>query len=452
MSPGNEHEEVVRRLVRLALEAGATGVEATAAGGDEFEVEVRLGAVEKLQEAGSMSAGVRVLRGRQAGSATTSDLSGAGLAAVVSRALSVAGLSMEDEDAGLPEESELGAHGEELGLYHASMEAMRPAERIEWARRAERAALEYDPRITLSDGASFRATTGWRAFANSLGFLSSFRATSCAVTASPVAMDGTRREREFWSSASRSVEGLETPESVGREAAARLLRRFGARKLETAKMPVVFEPRAARTLVGHIFSAASGEAVWRNASIFAGELGRQVASPLVTVYDDPLVPGRFGSLPFDAEGVRPRRKTVIREGRLETYLLHTYTAKKLGTRTTGNAARGTAGNCSAGHGCLFLAPGPLAAAAIRKSLRRAFWVTELLGSGVNIVNGDYSRGAAGVLVENGEWAGAVAEVTIAANLGGMLKSIEAVGSDLEFRSAVASPTILIGEMTVSGRS
>jgi PmbA protein len=451
VNPRDEREAAVARLVRLALDSGATAAEATAAGGEEFEVEVRLGAVEKLQEAGSSSASIRVLRGLQAGSAATSDLSDSGLAALVRRALSVAELSMQDPHAGLPDPAELGAHPGGLALFHPSVEAMPPAERIAWARRAEQAAHGFDPRITLSDGATFRATSGWRAFANSLGFLSSYRATSCAVSVSPVAMDGPRRERDFWSSASRSIQGLESPESVGREAAARLLRRLGARKLATEKMPVVFEPRAARTLIGHIFSAASGEAVWRNASFLAGKLGQPVASPPVTVYDDPLTPGRFGSLPFDAEGVRPRRKTLLKQGRLESYLLHTYTARKLGSRTTANAVRGTSGNCSTGHGALFLAPGSLSPSAIRKSLKRAFWVTELLGSGVNIVNGDYSRGAAGLLVENGEWCGAVSEVTIAANLAGMLSSIEAVGSDLEFRSAVASPTILIGEMTVSGR-
>ncbi len=451
MIPRDEREHLVSRLVRLALDRGATAVEATAAGGDEFEVEVRLGQVEKLKEAGSSSAGVRVLRGRQAGSAFSSDLSDAGLAAMVAQAMAIAALSTVDEDAGLPDPAELGAYEGDLLLWNDDVEAMPAAERIEWARRAEQAALSFDPRITLSDGASFRATTGWRAFANSLGFVSSYRGTSCSLSAVPVALDGQRRQRDYWSSSARSVAALESPEFVGAQAASRLLRRLGARKLATERMPVVFEPRVARTLAGHVFSAVAGEAVWRNASILAGKAGQQVASTALTVIDDPLSPGRFGSFPFDAEGVRPRRKTVIAGGRLETYLLHTYTAKKLGNSTTASAARGVSGNCSTGHGCLFIQAGKDSPESIRKSLNRALWVTELLGSGVNIVNGDYSRGAAGLLIENGEWAGAAGEVTIAANLAGMLASVEAVGSDLEFRSAVAAPTILIGEMTVSGR-
>lgn len=452
MSPRNEHEEAAARIVRFALEHGADGVEATAAGGSEFEAEVRLGEVEKVVEAGSSSAGVRIFRGRRAGSSTTSDLSESGLHDLVRRALEAVPLAMEDPDAGLPEESELGVHPEDLGLFHDGVEALPVEDRISLARRAERAALDHDPRINLSDGATFRATSGWRAFANSLGFLASYRATSCSLSVVPVVLDNGRRERAYWSSASRSLAGLEPPEEIGLQAAERVLRRIGARKIETARMPVVFEARVARTLAGHIFSCASGDAVWRNSSLFAGKAGSRVASANLTVVDDPLTPGRFGSLPFDAEGARPRCKAVVREGVLETYLLHTYSAKKLRRSTTANAARGVSGACSTGHGAFYVSPGRLSPDEIRKSLKRAFWVTELLGSGVNIVNGDYSRGAAGLLVEQGEWAGAVSEVTIAANLSEMLMAIEEVGNDLTFHSSVASPTILIGEMTVSGRS
>jgi PmbA protein len=258
-------------------------------------------------------------------------------------------------------------------------------------------------------------------------------------------------ERDYWTTVARSAARLDKPAEVGRIAAQRALRRLHARKVETQKVPVVFEPRVARSLLGHIFEAVSGETVYRRASFLADKLGQAVAANTVTLIDDATLPGLFGSSPFDDEGVPPRRTVVIDKGLLTSYLLNTYTARKLGLKTTGNASRGITGNATVGHGNFYLEPGEVPPEALLKSVRRGLYVTELMGFGVNIVTGDYSRGAVGLWIENGELAYPVSEVTIAGNLASMLANIEAVASDLEFRGSTASPTLLVREMTVSGR-
>ncbi len=450
MTPSNAHEEIAAQLIALARERGASGAEATVSAGDEFEAQVRLGEVETLKEAGSRAAGIRLLFGRKVGSAYSSDLSIDGLRRMVNSATELAEISTEDPDAGLPDPGDLGSLAGDLELYSESVEKMEAEEKIAMARAAERAALDFDPRIDNSEGGSFGSYTGWRAFANSHGFLGSYRSSSCSLSVVPVVSEDGKRERDYWYSSARRTDKLECAEYVGRTAAERVLRRLGARKAPTQKVPVVFEPRVARSLIGHLFSAATGEAVYRKASYLADKLGEQIAAPRVTIIDDGTLPGLFGTSPFDDEGVPSRRTVVVEDGVLASYLLNSYTARKLGLKTTGNASRGVTGNASTGHGNLYLQPGDSTPGQIVSSVKNGLYVTELLGSGVNIVNGDYSRGAAGVWIENGEPAWPVHEITISGNLRRMFEQIEAVGNDLEFRGSAACPTLLIGEMTVSG--
>lgn len=258
-------------------------------------------------------------------------------------------------------------------------------------------------------------------------------------------------ERDYWFSSARSFAGLEKPEDVGRIAAHRAVRRLGARKVETQKVPVVFEPRTARTLLDNIFDAVHGGAVYRNESFLAGKLSERVASEKLTVVDDGTIPGLFGTSPFDDEGVRTRRTVVIERGVLRSYLLNSYTARKLALRTTGNASRGLAGNAGVGNGNLYIEKGSTPPEQLIVGIRDGFYVTELMGFGVNIVTGDYSRGAAGLWIRNGELAFPVSEVTIAGSLPQMLMNLESIGSDLEFRGSMAAPTIVISEMTIGGR-
>lgn len=258
-------------------------------------------------------------------------------------------------------------------------------------------------------------------------------------------------ERDYWFSTARRFAGLDQPEEVGRIAARRAVRRLGRVKVETRKVPVVFEPRTARSLLDNIFDAVHGVSVYRNESFLAGKLGERVASEKLTVIDDGTIPGLFGTSPFDDEGVPTRRTVVIDKGVLKSYLLNAYTARKLGLKTTGNASGGLAGNAGVGNGNLYIEKGSAPPEQLIAGIREGFYVTELMGFGVNIVTGDYSRGAAGLWIRNGELAFPVSEVTIAGNLRRMLLDLEAAGADLQFRGSMAAPTLVIAEMTVGGR-
>ncbi len=258
-------------------------------------------------------------------------------------------------------------------------------------------------------------------------------------------------ERDYWHTSARSAEKLESAEQVGRIAAERVLRRLNARKVPTQKVPVILEPRTARSFLGDIFDAVNGSAIYKHASFLAGKLGEQIASENLTVIDDATIPGLFGSSPFDDEGVASRRTVVIERGVLKNYLLNTYTARKLGMKTTGNASRGITGNAGVGPGNFFIEAGAKTPEEMIKGIRSGLYVTELIGGGANTVTGDYSSGAAGLWIENGELTYPVSEITIAGNMKQMLRDIQQVGSDLEFRGSVASPTMLIGEMTISGQ-
>jgi PmbA protein len=447
-----EYHDMAQRIIRLAMERGATGAECSISEGDQFSVNVRLGEIESLTEAGSRGAGLRVLIGKCAGSAYTSDLTSDGLSQMVDSALALARITTEDPYAGLPDPKELGsAANGDLQLYSPSVEKLEAAFKIDQARTAEAAALSYDSRIENSEGASFDNHLGLTLFANSLGFLGSYRTSSCSISAVPVAKQGDSMERDFWFSLARRFDKLEKPEDVGRRAAERALRRLGARKVATQKVPVIFEPRTARSLLDNIFDAISGDSVYRKESFLAGKLGQTIASSRFNVIDDGTIPGLFGTSPFDDEGVPSRRTVVIEKGTLQNYLLNSYTARKLGMKTTGNASRGITGNAGVGHGNFYIENGDDAPPDMIRSVRTGFYVTELIGFGVNIVTGDYSRGAAGIWIENGELAYPVSEVTIAGTLQEILQGIEAIGSDLEFRGSIASPTLLVREMTVSGQ-
>jgi PmbA protein len=434
--------------VAQALALGATGAECTLASGSEFSVTVRLGEVEKLKEADSCGAGLRVLLGQRQGSSYTSDLSAEGIRQMVASAMEIARITEPDPFAGLPEADELGQLPQDLGL--ASELTLSTAEKIDLAKRAEQAALAVDPRLTNSDGASFDSHTGVRVFANSRGFLGSYRSTYCSLSAVPVAKSDDRMERDYWYSIGRDHTRLESPEQIGRRAAERVLRRLGARKIATRQATVVFEPRTARSLVGHVFAAVTGDAIYRKSSFLLDKIGQTVAAPGVTIVDDPTLPGLFGSSPFDDEGVPGRRNLIIQNGVLETYLLHTYTARKLGLKTTGNASRGLTGSPGTGHGNLYLAAGELPPEELLRTVGTGLYVTELIGQGVNTVNGDYSRGASGIWIEDGVLTYPVTEVTVAGNLSEMLKNVLFIGNDLEFLGSTAAPTLAIGGMTISG--
>ena len=442
-------------IISRALRAGASDAEVTIREGDEFSTTVRMGQVETLKESGSRGVGIRVLvageNGHRVASTTTSDFSEEGIAHLVNGAIALARVTSEDPFAGLADPSDFGQLQGDLALYHDDIYSLPSADRIEYARRAEAAALAADTRITNSDGGSFDAATGRRVFANSRGFLGEYRASSCSISVSPIALgQNGEMQRDYWYTYARSLSKLDTPESVGAEAARRTLRRLDARRVKTQQVPLVFAPEVARGLIGAIFDAASGDSIYRGASFFTGLLGQQVADPAVTVIDDGTIPGLFGTSPFDGEGLPSRRTVIIQNGVLANYLLNTYTARKLGMKSTGNAARGLAGNPGTGAGNLFLEAGTQSPDDIIRAIPSGLYVTSLMGQGVNMVTGDYSRGAAGLWIENGELTFPVQEITIAGNLKDMFRNIAAIANDLLFRGSVASPTLRIDGMTVAG--
>ena len=334
--------------------------------GDEFSTTVRMGEVETLKESGSRGIGLRVLvasnNGYRVASTSSSDFSAEGIEHLVNGAIALARVTSEDPFAGLADASEFGQiggqNGGDLELYHEDVYSLPTAERIEYARRAEAAALAADTRITNSDGGNFDATTGRKIFANSRGFTGEYRASSCSISASPIALGKSgEMQRDYWYSYARSLKKLDTPESVGVEAARRTLRRLDARRVKTQQTPLIFAPEIARSLIGAIFDAASGDSIYRGSSFFTGKLGEQVAAESVTVIDDGTIIGGFGTSPFDGEGLPSRRTVIVENGMLTNYLLNTYTARKLSMKSTGNASRGLAGNPGTGAGNLFLIAG-----------------------------------------------------------------------------------------------
>jgi PmbA protein len=444
-------KEIAVDVVRQAMQGGATAAEAVAVDGSEFSTTVRLGNVETLKESGSKGIGVRVFIGQRAASTYSSDLSPDGLRTMVDAALHLAKVTSEDPLAGIPAPEEQGKLEDDLQLYNDDVYSLSTADRIDFARRAEKAAMGADPRITNSDGGSFDASIYYKVLANSNGFVGDSHRSYCSLSAVLIAqVDGAAMQRDYWYSVAMTLKKLDTPEHVGQVAAQRTLRRLGARKVKTAKVPIVFENTVSGSLVGHIFEAVNGDSVYRGASYLAGKLGEKIAGDNINIIDDGTLPGLFGTSPFDSEGVASRKTVVVENGMLQSYLLNTYTAKKLGMHTTGNASRGLAGTPGIGPGNFFLKPGAKTLQEIISDIKEGLFVTEFLGFGVNLVTGDFSRGASGLWIENGELTYPVEEITVAGNLKDIFSNISEIGNDLEFRSAIASPTLRIEGMTVAG--
>ena len=455
--PAADFESLATDLVKRAMKGGASDAEVVIREGDEFSVNVRMGEVETLKDSGSRAMGLRVFLGKRSASASTSDLTADGIGQLVESALALAKVTEEDPFVGLPETGEFGAVPQDLRLYFDDVYSLPGPERIDWARRAEAAALAADKRITNSDGGSFDAATGSKVLANSRGFVGSYRSSYAGVSAAPLAKDvDGQMQRDGWWSSARKMANLDSPESVGEEAARRTIRRLGARRVSTQRVPIVFAPEVARSLIGSVFDAASGDAIWRHASFLAGKLGEQIGDSSLNIIDDHTMMlasgvGGFGTSPFDGEGLPSQRNIVVQKGVLRNYMLNTYAARKLGMQSTHSALRGLAGVPGIGCGNLYLEPGTQTPEEIIGDVNAGLYVTSLMGFGTNIVTGDYSRGAAGLWIENGQLTYAVEEITIAGNLGEMLRNVTAIGNDLIFRGSIASPTIRIDGMTIAGK-
>jgi len=433
-----------------AKKKGATAAEVLCVSAESLAAGVRLGEVEKLKSSRERRLGLRVFCGQSSATSSTAELERDSLADFVANTVELARLSAADPWAGLPDPALHPKTFPELSLADPDSGIV-PADRaLEIARTAEQAALKFDPRMKNSEGAEFSSGRYHVMFANSQGFAGEYSGTSYSLVVAPIAQDGDAMQQGFWYTSNRRFGKLDDAESVGIIAAKRALRRLGARKIKTTHAPIVFDPDMAAGLIRSVIGAASGPSLYKGASFLVGELGKQIAASGVTIIDDALIPGGLGSKPFDGEGLPTSRKKIVDNGVLATYLLDCYSARKLGLAPTGSASRSVGDAPTVSTTNLYLEPGSHTPADIIKSVKHGLYLTETIGFGVNLVTGDYSRGAGGLWIEDGELAYPVQEITIAGNLKEMLGGIEMIGNDLNWRSSTVSPTIKISEMTIAG--
>jgi PmbA protein len=432
-------EQQVADALALARRLGASQAEASASFATGLSATVRMRAVETLEYHRDQGLGVTVYFGRRKGSASTSDLAAAAVEETVRKACTLARYAAEDDCAGLADPDRLARDVPDLDLWHPwSVDADAA---IAIATDCEAAALDSDPRVTNSEGASLSSHAGSRAYGNSHGFLQGYRDTSHSLSCAVLASQGSHMERDFEYTTARHPDELDSAVRVGREAARRACARLGAVKLDTRVAPVLYPAQLARGLVGHLVGAISGGALYRRASFLLDSLGKPVLAPCVTIDERPHLPRGLASAPWDDEGVATADRRLVDAGTLQGYVLGSYSARKLGMATTGNAG---------GTHNLVVRPTAGGLADLLAAMGTGFLVTELMGSGVNPVTGDYSRGAAGFWVEGGEVRHPVSEVTIAGNLPEMYRGILAVGDDVDLRGGIRTGSILVREMTIAG--
>jgi PmbA protein len=442
-----------RSVVERATVAGADVAEVSVHSGSHLSVKVRMREPELVEEAGSRALGLRVMVGQRVASTHTSDLSPSGQSTLIEDAMELARLSEADEFAGPPDPSELSSSSEwpALDTFDEAVSGVAADEVLERALRGEQAAFELDPRITNSEGASFTRATGVSALVTSGGFAGSDKGTYASIVVNPIADDegGKKRSGYYWS-ASRYYADLEDSDEVGREAARRTLAQLGATKLPTQELPVIFDRDAARSIVGLLAGCVLGGSIWRKSSYLVDRVGSKVASELVDIVDDPLLSRAPGSRGFDGEGLLSRRNVVVEGGVLKTYLMDTYSARKLGLKSTASASRSPAGGISSSTSNLVLQSGSQSREELIADTKHGLYVTRMMGFGFNGVTGDFSRGASGFLIQDGELTDPVSEVTISLNPDQILQRIDAVANDLEYRTAITSPTFRVSAMTLAG--
>jgi len=432
--------QIAQDLIQYARQQGATACAAEVSDGFGQAVTVRQGDVETIEYNRDKGLGISVYIGQQRGSASTSDFSPQAVRDTVDAALNIARFTAVDDCAGLPEPEMLATEFPDLDLYYPWSLDVEGA--IELANRCEQAAFDTDKRIKNSEGASVNVHESQFVYANSLGFVGGYSSSRHSISCSVIAGKNDAMQRDYWYSEARDPADMLAAEKVGRITAERTVRRLNARKLATMQVPVLFEAPIAASLLGHFVGAVSGSSLYRKSSFLLDQLGKQVFSSIIHIEDVPDIRKGLASGAFDGEGVKTQRRTIVENGVLNGYFLGTYSARKLGMRTSGNAG---------GTHNLLVRPGELDLQGLLKKMQRGLLVTELLGSGVNGVTGDYSRGAAGFWVEHGEIQYPVEEITIAGNLKEMYKNIVAVGNDVLVQGSRQCGSILIENMMVAGQ-
>jgi PmbA protein len=436
---GQHLRDLVAQVLAEAKRQGASSAEASVSVSQGLSVNVRLGEVETVEHTRDKGLSVTLFFGTRSGSASTTDLSPAALRDSVRAAASIARYTAADECSGLAAPDELAHEVPDLDLYHPWNPGVDRA--IALARECEEAARAADARITNSEGASLSSHEGVEVYGNTHGFLGSIPTTRHSMSVAVVGQDAAGMQRDFWYTTARDAGDLEPAATVGRVAAARTVRRLGARKLATCTTPVIYEAPVASSLISHFIGAVRGTSLYRRASFLLDHLGKPVFAPHVRIHEQPFLKKGLGSTPYDGDGVAPANRDLVRAGVLQGYVLDVYSARKLGMKSTGNAG---------GVHNLTLEPGELDLAGLLRKMGRGLLVTELIGFGVNTVTGDYSRGASGFWVEEGEIRFPVEEITIAGNLKDIFRGIGAVGNDVDTRGNIRAGSILIDSVTVAG--
>ena len=443
-------QDLARDLLDRAIKKGATSGDVVVAESDSFFVTVRMGEIEKISQAGEKRLGLRVFIQNSSATASTSDVSPQSIDRLIEDTVAMARATAQDPFSGLPAADQLARAIPDLDLFDGDADGITIETKIQRAIDTEKAAIDGDARITNSEGAEFSNSSGRMLYASSHGFAGEYRGTTFSFSVAPVATADGAMQRDYWYSSNRKYAKLESAAAVGQKAAQRVLRRLGGRKVKTCEVPVVFDSETAGSLLRNLASAISGYSLYKGASFMVGKLGEKIASEHLNVVDDGTIVGAMGSRPFDSEGLPVSKRMIVEKGTLQSYLLDTYSGKKLGMASTGNASRSVSAPPSVSPNNFYLAPGRASAEEIIRSVKHGLYITELIGFGVNMVTGDYSRGAVGIWIENGELAYPVEEITIAGNLKQMFQDIEMVGNDLELRSRIAAPTVKLSRMTVAG--
>jgi PmbA protein len=444
------YEKLARQVVARARRKGARQAEAFIDVTRTSSVRVRDGQIEDLTQSTGKGMGLRIVKDRRLGFAYTSDFQQEGVASFVDRALAVAEAAAPSPHNGLPTRADLGTPAEPEYLFDPKVAELPPDWKIRTALEVERAGRALDPRISTFDSVGAGDYVAETVVASSEGALYGYSGTYVYLYAVPVASDGQQRQTSYWMDYRRYLDDLDPAEAIGKEAARRALRMLGARKVKTQRVPVVFDPQMAGSFISSVASAANGDSVFKKSSVLAPLLGQRIAPDFFTLVDDGLLDKGLATAPVDGEGVATRQTRIVDAGVLRSFLYDSHTARKAKTKTTGNAVRSYSSLPSIGTHNLRLLPGARSPEEIIREVKQGLYVTSMLGRGANIVTGDYSRGANGLWIENGELAFPVQEVTVAGSLLAMLEGIDAVGNDPLFRSSVIAPTIRFAELTVAG--
>ncbi len=447
----NDYRNLASELVSALKKQGADAADVYISMVDGFNTTVRLGAIERLQQSTSKGLGLRVFKNGATALTFTTDFDGKAVQNLVRDTLEIVKISSADKHNGLAPKEFLGEYTGKLMLFDEELVKLSPEKKIAMVKEAEAAGRSVDERITNSNGASWSNSIGQVTLANSDGFVGQYKTTSASLSVRLLAEERGVKQTDGWFSFNRFLNKLDAPKAIGEEAARRVIKRLGGKKIKSQAVPVVLDPSVASSFVGMIFGAAAGGNIYRRSSYMVDKVGQEVASPTVTIVDDATMVDGLASRPFDAEGVKSSSFTLIENGVLKTYVCDSYAARRLNAKVTGNAGRSYQSAPGVGASNLFLKNGKDTPKDIIKSVKNGLYLTDMFGSGINSVTGDFSQGASGFWIENGEITYPVQEITIAGNVLKVLKNVQAIGNDLNFRyGSTGSPTLLISEMTVGG--